>query len=528
MLTQDKTGVLARSDHKALARTLQFCAAKVRIIGREYLEGLPIVEAVNPLNGKTYGDLVAFATSVAYYGLELPPLWATLKQINGEGGRVIKGEKSVPVAFSRGHQTITEAGVVTLPKWYGFNLFHIQQTTLNLDKVVTPKTLATIDAQSAQAIFEAVNAGDLSAFYNAIQSLLTGDIVQSAPTPCKKTKQAIQRKARAIEKQAKPQDQTGENESSDTKAFARWFPVADIQADPKRFQNREGAYSAESVSRIVEAFDPNQLDPITVWKDQNTVYVLSGHSRLAAFEQLGKPEIPVKFFEGDEAQAIQFARVDANRGGTPESLRASVRAYMLMRDGGKGIQPADQKAIKRRFGRDRLKLEAFSHLNTEGKFMNALSNEAVAEQTPNLELRARWTGDLRAQYPEKLTNARESEIFDWLYSEDTAAYRKSKDDFHVIVESALRDMFKDIEEPLNLDGSRVTGLDARRDTRESRKRLREINREIVACERALNGAQLTQETKRDLQKTIAELLQEKTGIEDGIGDVLRSQAAMFD
>ncbi len=107
---------------------------------------------------------------------------------------------------------------------------------------------------------------------------------------------------------------------SSKKAIISDMDIKNIFTDEKRFQNRKNAFSEDSVNRIIKAvetgtFDWTKFDPITVWRDskKQRFYVLSGHSRLAAFKKLSKQhsdfyEIPVKIFKGTEGQAIELAR----------------------------------------------------------------------------------------------------------------------------------------------------------------------------------------------------------------------------
>ena len=97
------------------------------------------------------------------------------------------------------------------------------------------------------------------------------------------------------------------------------IPIRQIHTDTVRFQNRRNAYSEDIKNRIVDAwrngsFDWQKFDPITVWMDngQNKLFVLSGHSRLAAFREIAQHDgrfamIPARTFVGSEEQAVDLA-----------------------------------------------------------------------------------------------------------------------------------------------------------------------------------------------------------------------------
>lgn len=198
---------------------------------------------------------------------------------------------------------------------------------------------------------------------------------------------------------------------------ALYLPIEQIRTDEQRFQNRLDAYSAASADRVAQSFDPNLFDPIVVWQDPRDghTYVLSGHSRLQGMRQRGAATIAVRYFQGDESQAIQFARVEANRAATAENLVEDVAAFKLMRDGdpARGIAAKKEVELKQLFRSKYNKLRAWSHLHRTGKFMAALSQESLSEY-PYLEQRAQLVGRLREQNPQ-LTNVHEDDIFNYLY-----------------------------------------------------------------------------------------------------------------
>jgi hypothetical protein len=212
-----------------------------------------------------------------------------------------------------------------------------------------------------------------------------------------------------------------------------------VRTDAKRFQNRKNAFSEASAANVAEYYDANKFDPVVVWLDprDGKVYVLSGHSRYEGLKRRGAAQIPVRFFEGEESQAIAFARRDANRVQTPESFTESLVAYKDARDGApdKGLKRATKTDIKRAFGPKADKMDAYTYLDANGKFITALSEDDRSAY-PHIEAKARWVGELKKDYPE-ITPPQEQEMFIWLYADKNNLDTK-REDFEKLVLDRLR------------------------------------------------------------------------------------------
>lgn len=316
--------------------------------------------------------------------------------------------------------------------------------------------------------------------------------------------------------------------SEHKKVFALFYPTNRIYTDTKRFQNREAEFSEESVQRIVEGYDPNKLDPITVWKDpaNGRVYVLSGHSRLEAHRRLQLKEIPARFFKGSEEEAIAFAKVHANRGTTAESLLEDIKAYKLLRDGDRksGVEKQTQAELKKVFGNRLQKLEAYAYLNPKGLFLQTLNDPNVRAQFPYIENKATWVGQLRKAYP-NLSDAHENELFDYLFKVENGL-KISKDDFLSLMQRKLSRLDFDPREPLLLDKDPTTGTDARADTRAAQQRLYDIEKELADYRKRLKEAN-TAEEKAYFKQQITDLEEEYKRTDEGIRFLLRNQASLF-
>jgi hypothetical protein len=133
------------------------------------------------------------------------------------------------------------------------------------------------------------------------------------------------------------------------------------------------------------------------------------------YESGKQPELaqmPVKEFLGDFDDAVYFANVESNRQGEAETLLGDLRAFeraqaegCVSKDCLQGLFKSNSK-IK--------KLQDLSFLNLKGRFLEELDKDSTGIY-PNLELYARWTGNLRELYPQ-INNSHENEIFSWLYA----------------------------------------------------------------------------------------------------------------
>ncbi len=266
---------------------------------------------------------------------------------------------------------------------------------------------------------------------------------------------------------------------------AVYLPASEIFTDERRFQNRVDAFSEQSARSVAENYDPNKLDPIVVWFDptDGRVYVLSGHSRFAGLRKRNEPFIPVRFFEGTEDKAIQFARVDANRAASAESFIEDLKAYKLMRDGDAKakLKPATKKELAASFKGKVHKLELWSYLDPNGLFVQVLG-EDDRSQYPFIETKATYAGEIRRDHPE-LTNLHERELFNFLYS-DKENLKLDKDKLFEIVDERIR-LGKEILFPECKD--RV--CEKRKDVMELMKSQREriIFKEITELEKDLKS-----------------------------------------
>ena len=202
------------------------------------------------------------------------------------------------------------------------------------------------------------------------------------------------------------------------------IPVEQIKTRSD-FQNRSEDYSQETFESIVSnakngTFSWALLDPIVLWKaPDNHYYVVSGHSRTAAFKELMRlgynefRNIPAKVFKGTEAEAKNMA-LNSNTLSTKETAIERANYYRSLREKGKS-----ESSIKREGKLNEKsnwsKIYAYTWLSPTGKAFMALKAFEKSEETSknNILNIANWLGKSREKY-QQLTHAHENELFDWL------------------------------------------------------------------------------------------------------------------
>lgn len=213
-------------------------------------------------------------------------------------------------------------------------------------------------------------------------------------------------------------------------------PIKDVYTDEKRFQNRSNSFSEDSKTRIIKAvengsFNWAKFDPILLWLDPSTKrnYVLSGHSRFAAFKELAKTNkafsaIPSRFFTGTEAQAIDAA-LNSNTLSTKETEVERAMYYAKQRNtcelkkglsGKTDCEKQVETSCKDAEGKNANYILNLSYLNPEGFLidnLNRLGAEKDNDSTNLLRTIANWIGEARRNNPE-LSNSHETEIAQFL------------------------------------------------------------------------------------------------------------------
>jgi hypothetical protein len=205
-----------------------------------------------------------------------------------------------------------------------------------------------------------------------------------------------------------------------------------IKINRELFQGREKAFSKRSVDNIVTdaqagRFAWENLDPITLWRSpEGELFLLSGHSRLKAFETLaesgvkvdgkGFTRIPAKIRTGS-LQSAQRMALESNTLSTKETDIERAAYYRRLRQDGE-----PEKSIltqcKKNEGRNWANIYAFTFLSPTGRTWATLKQFSEGEdQSATLaKTLAKWIGSARREIPQ-LTNEHEGELHAWLFDQ---------------------------------------------------------------------------------------------------------------
>lgn len=376
-----------------------------------------------------------------------------------------------------------------------------------------------------------------------VKSLKPTERIEVELTPITTEKKVVEKspKVKRESKSPKPvkERQTSTKSSAGNFKCQEELEISKIKTDTKRFQNRMDSFSEASAQSVAENFDANKFDPIVVWKDKaGKIFVLSGHSRYEGMKRRKAKTIPVRYFKGNEEEAIKFARVEANRAANQESLVEDLTAYRLMRDGDKArnISKASKAELSRIFKGKSSKLEAYSFLNPNGLFIETLG-QGTTSNYPYLERNAQWIGQLRKDYPEAISNTGEDNIFHFFYSDKSGKNLKlSKDEFFKQAKKRIAQLHKGESILFPECGSEgcKQSTDKENDPQrgDSYKRLREIHdalesiREKLTSKKA-NVRVTTDEEKKYLRTTGERLQAEKETIQKNLDIIDKSQASLF-
>jgi hypothetical protein len=321
---------------------------------------------------------------------------------------------------------------------------------------------------------------------------------------------------------------------------AEEIKINSIHVDTTRFQNRQDAFSEASANSVAENFDPNKFDPIVVWRDPEAkkIFVLSGHSRFEGMKRRKSKTVAVRYFEGNEEEAIRFAKVEANRGATQETLIEDLAAFRMMRDGdaSRGIKKLSKSELQKIFKGKVQKLEAYSHLAPGGLFVNALSQPTTSNY-PYLERNAQWVGQVRKDHA-VITNSAEDNIFHFFYSDKSGKHLKlSKDEFFKLVGRKINQLTKDeniLFPECGTDGCKTLN-DKESDPikGESYRRIREINETLSSVREKLTSKDRkvrvnTEDERKYLTNDLVPKLQEELErIQRDLNLMDKTQASLF-
>ena len=107
--------------------------------------------------------------------------------------------------------------------------------------------------------------------------------------------------------------------------------ILKIFTDEKRFQNRN-KLNETVLAQIMENYSSQKFDAIVIWHDPKLKkdFVLAGHHRFEAVKRLGKKFVMTKYFNGSEAEAIKYAKVESNANRSLELPQERANIYREM------------------------------------------------------------------------------------------------------------------------------------------------------------------------------------------------------
>ena len=225
----------------------------------------------------------------------------------------------------------------------------------------------------------------------------------------------------------------------------------DIYTDEARFQNRE-QLNQQFVNEIAKNWSDANQDPIHIWEDpkDDHFYVLSGHHRYYGAKQAHRESVKIidRTNDFNEAQAIKYAREEANVNRTMETAIERAKALRIKRQ--RGDSQAEINKFLEREGKNRTFINNISALYPKGKTLKTLEqfgNSDDKQIQKETEQRSDWIGEARRTI-NGLTDAHENELFDFLFDKDASKRISSKAEFLQKVRSVVKPMEPD--EPLNI------------------------------------------------------------------------------
>ena len=303
-------------------------------------------------------------------------------------------------------------------------------------------------------------------------------------------------------------------------------PLQNINIDRALFQGREKAYSQRSVENIVSDAETGRfvwanLDPITLWMSpEGKLFLLSGHSRLRAFEVLAKSgvavdgkrfdRIPAKIIRTDLNSAQRMA-LESNTLSTKETDVERAAYYRRLRQDGIEEKKILEQ-VKRNEGRNWVNVYAYTFLSPSGKAWLTMKQFADQEDTSATLAKSlvKWIGKARRYYPQ-LTNEHEGELYAWLFEQrgygtgagQVSSEAEFKEKVGVFVQKNTFFGTFDQSKPLNIQAAQQKSptelqFDAQ---------IQEKQREVLDLERAIKQKikSLTDQgaTKNDLARIIS-------------------------
>lgn len=351
------------------------------------------------------------------------------------------------------------------------------------DAVAPPSIPVTqeLNAGYAQTVLKDIKQNKIDK-QNATEKIDTLPVTEMRSSNTEQQYQKTNERGKTAEASSSNSDQPEQREEEKINAGAVFTPIKDINIDTKRFQPRETDFNAESRDNIVSNFNNDKLAPIRTWKDPQTGkdYVLSGHSRLEAHRILSdydqykktypdrnradydldlKNAISNGFVSGKiksepilnaktEQEAIDIAS-QSNSEGRGNTVFENATYISRLRTEGRNEREIRDIA-KTNYGKNANAVIAQSYLNPTGKTFSSLRSFSSAQDEGSdndVNKIANWIGRARQNFGDRISNAQEDEMFDFLLSNKTIG---TATDFVTKIGGIVNSAFYKPDQPLNL------------------------------------------------------------------------------
>ncbi|MDY3443410.1 ParB N-terminal domain-containing protein [Riemerella anatipestifer] len=231
-------------------------------------------------------------------------------------------------------------------------------------------------------------------------------------------------------------------------------PLSEISTDENRFQARK-KLNETVINNIANNYSEKDQDPIHVWQDpkDGKTYVLSGHHRYYGAKQAGRNDVKIidRTKDFTEEEAIRFAKEEANANRSMETPLE--RAATLRQKRERNDAQEDINNFLNREGKNKRLVHNLSYLNPKGKAVQSVAsfeNSSNSDSKRETEKIADWIGEARRIFGDKLTDAHENEMFDFLNDKEASKRFSKKGDFVEKVRHIVGGMYYDSNAPLNL------------------------------------------------------------------------------
>jgi ParB-like chromosome segregation protein Spo0J len=333
---------------------------------------------------------------------------------------------------------------------------------------------------------------------NYVVDIISRDMKQKEePVQEKPKEEKVEQKEQKVEKKEEPvQEKPKEEKVEQPKVKVSnevetvKYPLADINLDTKRFQNRT-KLNENIVQNIVDDYNEAEFDPVHIWIDpkDNKAYLLAGHHRYEAAKRLGleKVKAEVRNDLTTEADAITFAKERSNANRTLESQVERANIYRQKRLGGMSKAQLEKEAAKNEGKGNGKRILMISMLNPDGNIIQTMIDmqNSASDDFKIIDRIANYVGELRYRNAE-LTDAHEEELYRWLFEDGAIKNYDNKLRFIDLIDKFITKESWNPEQPIGVRGNKVARssetIEVDRKLQEARKERSQLEKDRKAFE----------------------------------------------